>query len=93
MKLILSSQEGSLAFKDRVLVLDSRPGQISQIGVHRSSPQQKPADNNAVFDCKVRLTSFTKKGFQIAHYAKIKQRKRSAVKLMMMTMTHRLWIN
>jgi len=53
MKLILSSQEGSLAFKDRILILDSRPGQISQIGVHRSSPQQKPADNNAVFDCKV----------------------------------------
>lgn len=53
MKLILSSQEGSLAFKDRILVLDSRPGQSSQICVHRSSPQQKPGDNNAVFECKV----------------------------------------
>ena len=50
MKLVISSQEGSASFRDRVLVLDARGGQVP---VGRSSPQNKPSEDNAVFDCKV----------------------------------------
>ena len=50
MKVILSSQEGSLPFKDRILLLDSRTGQV---GVLRATPQNQPSDNNVTFDCKV----------------------------------------
>ena len=50
MKLVISSQEGSASFRDRVLVLDARGGQVP---VGRSSPQNKPCEDNAIFDCKV----------------------------------------
>lgn len=56
MKVILSSQEGSLPFKDRILLLDSRTGQV---GVLRSTPQNQPSDNNATFDCKVMIVPYS----------------------------------
>ena len=52
MKVILSSQEGSLPFKDRVLLLDSRNGQVD---VQRATPQNQPSDANTTFDCKVNV--------------------------------------
>jgi len=49
MKLILTCHEGSSTFSTRNIPLDS----TGQVTVLRSSPQQKPSDSNAVFDCKV----------------------------------------
>eukprot|EP00092_Neocalanus_flemingeri_P011053 GFUD01011901.1.p1 GENE.GFUD01011901.1~~GFUD01011901.1.p1 ORF type:complete len:835 (-),score=288.99 GFUD01011901.1:58-2562(-) len=47
-KIILSSQPGSANFSDRVLLLDPET-----VTVSRSSTDEKPETDNAVFDCRV----------------------------------------
>jgi len=53
MKLVLTSQEGSLSFKERHVTLDTRDPRGANVTVSRANAQQKPSDNNAVFECKV----------------------------------------
>jgi len=50
MKLILSCHAGSAAFTTRTISLAASGGEVN---VLRSSPQQKPSDSNAIFECKV----------------------------------------
>jgi len=53
MKLVLTSQEGSLEFNERHVTLDTRDPRAAHVTVLRATAQQKPSDNNAVFECKV----------------------------------------
>ena len=53
-RIILSCEEGSAQFSDRVFTLSDS----GQVRVARASGEEHPGEDNAVFDCKVRCHIF-----------------------------------